>query len=63
MEFTRQSLDVSSENLNAAESRIRNADMALEMMRFSQAQVLQNAGIAMISQANQLPQAILQLLQ
>ena len=63
LEFTRQSLDISSENLSAAESRIRDADMALEMMRFTAAQVLQQAGISMLAQANQLPTAILQLLQ
>jgi flagellin len=63
LEFTRQSLDNSSENLNAAESRIRDTDMAKEMMRFTQSQVLQQAGISMLSQANQLPSVILQLLQ
>ncbi|MCL2261589.1 MAG: hypothetical protein FWC08_00030 [Defluviitaleaceae bacterium] len=63
LEFTRQSLDVSSENLSTAESRTRDADMGREMMRFTKAQVLQQAGIAMLSQANQLPQTILQLLQ
>jgi len=63
LEFTRQSLDNSSENLSAAESRVRDADMAREMMRFTQAQVLQQAGISMLSQANQLPASILQLLQ
>ncbi|MCL2199805.1 MAG: hypothetical protein FWB80_12875 [Defluviitaleaceae bacterium] len=63
LEFTRQSVDISSENLSTAESRIRDTDMALEMMRFTQAQVLQQAGIAMLAQANQLPSAILQLLQ
>ncbi|MCL2223412.1 MAG: hypothetical protein FWB96_00420 [Defluviitaleaceae bacterium] len=63
LEFTRQSLDVSSENLSAAESRIRDTDMAREMMRFTQAQVLQQAGISMLAQANQLPSSILQLLQ
>jgi len=63
LEFTRQSLDISSENLSAAESRIRDTDMAREMMRFTQAQVLQQAGISMLAQANQLPASILQLLQ
>ncbi|MCL2198420.1 MAG: hypothetical protein FWB80_05815 [Defluviitaleaceae bacterium] len=63
LEFTRQSLDISSENLSAAESRIRDTDMAREMMRFTQAQVLQQAGISMLAQANQLPSSILQLLQ
>ncbi|MCL2456060.1 MAG: hypothetical protein FWD19_00750, partial [Defluviitaleaceae bacterium] len=63
LEFTRQSLDISSENLSAAESRIRDTDMAKEMMRFTAAQVLQQAGISMLAQANQLPASILQLLQ
>jgi flagellin-like hook-associated protein FlgL len=63
LEFTRQSLDISSENLSAAESRIRDTDMAREMMRFTAAQVLQQAGISMLAQANQLPSSILQLLQ
>ncbi|MCL2047476.1 MAG: hypothetical protein FWG87_02000 [Defluviitaleaceae bacterium] len=63
LEFTRQSLDISSENLSAAESRIRDTDMAKEMMRFTSAQVLQQAGISMLAQANQLPSSILQLLQ
>jgi len=62
LEFTRQSVDVSSENLSAAESRVRNTDMAREMMRFTKAQVLQQAGISMLAQANQLPSAVLQLL-
>ncbi|MCL2199069.1 MAG: hypothetical protein FWB80_09115 [Defluviitaleaceae bacterium] len=63
LEFTRQSVDISSENLTAAESRIRDTDMAREMMRFTAAQVLQQAGISMLAQANQLPANILQLLQ
>jgi flagellin-like hook-associated protein FlgL len=63
LEFTRQSLDISSENLSAAESRVRDTDMAKEMMRFTAAQVLQQAGISMLAQANQLPASILQLLQ
>jgi flagellin-like hook-associated protein FlgL len=63
LEFTRQSVDISSENLTAAESRIRDTDMAKEMMRFTAAQVLQQAGISMLAQANQLPASILQLLQ
>jgi len=49
--------------LSAAESHIRDTDMALEMMRFTSAKVLQQAGISMLAQANQLPASILQLLQ
>jgi len=62
LEFTIESLDISSENLSAANSRIRDADMAQEMMRLTQANVLQQAAISMLAQANQAPQSILQLL-
>jgi len=51
-----------SENLSAAESRIRDADMAAEMMRLTQVGVLQQAATSMLAQANQAPQSILQLL-
>jgi flagellin len=62
LEFTVQNLDVSSENLSAANSRIRDADMAREMMRLTQSNVLQQAAISMLSQGNQAPQNVLQLL-
>jgi len=62
LEFTIQNLDISSENLSAANSRIRDADMAKEMMRLTQANVLQQAATAMLAQGNQAPQSILQLL-
>ena len=62
LEFTIQNLQVSSENLSAANSRIRDADMAAEMMRLTQANVLQQAATAMLAQGNQAPQNILQLL-
>jgi len=62
LEFTIQNLDVASENLSAANSRIRDADMAAEMMRLTQANVLQQAATAMLAQGNQAPQSILQLL-
>ena len=62
LEFTIQNLDISSENLSAANSRIRDADMAMEMMRLTQANVLQQAATAMLAQGNQAPQSILQLL-
>ena len=62
LEFTIENLDVASENLSAAESRVRDADMALEMMRLTQANVLQQAATAMLAQANQAPQNVLQLL-
>jgi flagellin len=62
MEYTVKSLDISSENLSASESRIRDADMAKEMMNVTKANVLQQAAISMLAQANQAPQSILQLL-
>jgi flagellin len=62
LEFTIENLDIASENLSASESRIRDADMAAEMMRLTQANVLQQAATAMLAQANQAPQSILQLL-
>jgi len=62
LEFTKQSLDISSENLSASESRIRDADMAKEMMRLTAQNVLQQAGVSMLAQANQAPQSVLQLL-
>jgi len=62
LEFTIQNLDIAAENLSASESRIRDADMAAEMMRLTQANVLQQAATAMLAQANQAPQSILQLL-
>jgi flagellin len=62
LEYTIENLDISSENLQAANSRIRDADMAREMMRLTQANVLQQAAISMLAQANQAPQSVLQLL-
>ena len=55
-------LQVSTENISASESRIRDTDMAQEMVSFTKNQVLQQAGTAMLSQANQIPQSILSLL-
>jgi flagellin len=52
LEFTIQNLDVASENLSAANSRIRDADMAAEMMRLTQMNVLQQAATSMLAQAN-----------
>jgi flagellin len=62
LEFAIENLDISSENLSAANSRIRDADMAREMMSLTQANVLQQAAISMLAQANQAPQSVLQLL-
>ncbi len=62
LEYTIKSLDVASENTAAAESRIRDTDMAKEMMNVSKANVLQQAATSMLSQANQAPQNVLSLL-
>ena len=51
------------ENLSASESRIRDTDMASEMVSFTRAQILSQAGTAMLAQANQAPQGVLRLLQ
>ncbi|MBE3598514.1 MAG: flagellin [Limnochordaceae bacterium] len=55
-------LSVAAENLTAAESRIRDADMAKEMMNFVRDQILLQSGTAMLAQANAVPQSVLQLL-
>ncbi|MFP4163651.1 MAG: flagellin, partial [Chitinispirillaceae bacterium] len=62
LEHTIKNLDTSSENLQAAESRIRDVDMAKEMMEFTKNNILQQASQAMLAQANQAPQGVLQLL-
>ena len=62
LESTLNSLGVARENLTAAESTIRDVDMAAEMMRFTANNILSQASQAMLAQANQLPQGILQLL-
>jgi flagellin len=56
-------LNIGAENLQAAESRIRDTDMAAEMVEFTKNQVLQQSGTAMLAQANQSSQSVLQLLQ
>ena len=62
LEHTINNLGTSSENLTAAESRIRDVDMAKEMMAFSKNNILAQAAQAMLAQANQQPQGVLQLL-
>jgi flagellin len=59
---TIENIQTTSENLSASRSRIQDADFASETAMLSRAQVLQQAGTAMIAQANQLPQQVLQLL-
>ena len=62
LEETVKGLDVSAENLQASESRIRDTDMAAEMVEFTKDQVLSQAGTAMLAQANQSSQNVLSLL-
>lgn len=62
LEHTIANLSTSSENLTAAESRIRDVDIAVEMMNFTKYQILSQASTAMLAQANAKPQAVLQLL-
>jgi flagellin len=62
LEHTISNLGVAQENLTAAESRIRDADMAKEMMQFTKQQILLQSANAMLAQANALPQNVLQLL-
>ena len=63
LEHTINNLSVNSENLSAAESRIRDVDMAKEMMNYTKNNILTQAAQSMLAQANQLPQGVLQLLQ
>ena len=63
LEHNTESLDVSDENLTAAYSRIMDVDMAEEMTAYTTNNVLVQAGVSMLSQANERPQAVLQLLQ
>ncbi len=61
-EHTINNLNVAVENLSASESRIRDTDMAQEMVSFTRSQILSQAGTAMLAQANQSSQGVLQLL-
>jgi len=62
LEHTINNLTVASTNISAAESRIRDLDMAKEMMNFTKLNILMQAGNSMLAQANQLPQNVLSLL-
>lgn len=55
-------IDISSENLQAAQSRIRDVDYAVETAKFTQNKILESAGVSVLTQANQQPEAVLQLL-
>jgi flagellin len=61
-EHTINNVNVAIENLSASESRIRDTDMAAEMVNFTRSQILSQAGTAMLAQANQAPQGVLSLL-
>ena len=61
LEHTITNLNVTSENLQASESRIRDLDIASEMVNFTRHQILLQAGTAMLAQANQMPQNLLRL--
>ena len=63
LEHTINNLGVTTENMTAAESRIRDTDMADEMMAYTKNNILVQAAQAMLAQANQVPQGVLQLLQ
>ncbi len=63
LEHTINNLSVTAENMTAAESRIRDVDMAKEMMAYTKNNILVQASQAMLAQANQVPQGVLQLLQ
>jgi len=62
LEWTAENLNIAYENLSATNSRIRDADMAQESMRFTQHNILQQSTMSMLAQANQQPQVVLQLL-
>ena len=62
LEHTINNLDTTSENTQAAESRIRDTDMASEMVEYSKNNILQQAGQSMLAQANQQNQGVLSLL-
>src|ERR687888_558412 len=59
LEHTANNLSIYQENLTASESQIRDVDMASEMVKFTNDQILQQAGTSMLSQANQLPNSVL----
>jgi flagellin len=62
LEYTLENAAIYQENLTASESRIRDVDMASEMVNFTKLQILQQAGTSMLAQANQAPQGVLSLL-
>ena len=63
LESNSRSIQIANENVTAAESTIRDADLASEMTQYTKFQILQQSGTAVLAQANQLPQQVLKLLQ
>ena len=63
IQYTEANLEVYSQNLQSAVSGIVDVNMATEMTKFTKLQVLQQAGVSILAQANQLPDAVLKLLQ
>ncbi|MBP5575610.1 MAG: flagellin, partial [Treponema sp.] len=63
LEYAVKGLDVAAENTQASESRIRDTDMASQMVQFTKNQILTQAGTAMLAQANSQSQTVLSLLQ
>lgn len=63
LEHTINNVTTASENISSAESRIRDVDMAKEMMNYQKTSILQQAATSMLAQANQQPQNVLKLLQ
>ena len=61
LESNLRNLRIASQNLTASESLIRDTDMAEEMSEFTKNQILQQTGMAMLAQSNQLPQVVLSL--
>jgi len=62
LDHTIENINVTSENLSASESRIRDADVANETAEMTKAQILMQAGVSVLAQANQMPQMTLKLL-
>ena len=62
-EMAYNGIAIAAENMQAAESRIRETDMASEMVDFTKNQILSQAGMAMVAQANTQPQSVLRLMQ
>jgi flagellin len=63
LEYSVKGLDVGAENMQAAESRIRDTDMAAEMVEYTKNAILTQSATAMLAQANTKPRTVLQLLQ